>query len=443
MERKEWTQRALAAARALGCTDAEVFCAEHDAFSASVLSGELERYSVSKTGGISLRVQWNGRDGHAYTESLDDPEEIAARATENARCLETTQALPLQTAQFYQEVGRPVSPLDTMDAGEKIALALALEARTLAVDARVEKVVFCCVQTGTGSAWLENTRGLVATRETGSALCYVEPYVRQGDEVQTGSAFRMGVEAADIDGCAREAVADALSRLGGAPVASGEYAVIIKNMAMAELLSAFSGIFSAEQAQRGCSLLAGREGDTIAADCVTLIDDPFDPIAPRAFDGEGTPCRSKRIIDGGTFVTLLHNLKTAKKAGCASTGNAVRASAAAPVDVGPFVLRLAAGAETFDALVQRMGDGLIITDLQGLHAGLNPVSGDFSLKATGRRIEHGADVGAVSGITLAGNFLALLRGVCAVGSDVRFAVPGSFYAASPSVLIERLNVAGI
>ena len=298
------------------------------------------------------------------------------------------------------------------------------------------------MQTGSGSVLLQNTRGLRAARETSSAFCYVEPLVRQDGEVQTGFAFRMGPEADDIEGCAREAVADALSRLCGAPVASGSYRVILKNTVMAELLIAFSGMFSAEQAQKGCSLLADMEGRQIAADCMTLLDDPFDPIAPRAFDGEGTPCQTKKIIDGGRFCTLLHNLKTAAKAGTESTGHAVRASAASPVDIGPSILRLLPGASGFDALVRRLGDGLIITDLQGLHAGLNPVSGDFSLKATGRRVVNGTDTGAVNGVTLAGNFLTLMQNVTGVGSDVRFAAPSSCYAASPSVLVEQLQVAG-
>ncbi len=442
MGRSAWITRALDAAKALGCSDAEVFCTQQDAFSVGALNGEIDRYSVSKKGGFSVRVQLEGRDGYAYTERLDAPEAAVAHALDNARCLETDAVHPLQTPQPYCCVVRPASPLDKMSAEQKIALALALEQKTLAMDKRVEKVVSCSVQTGAGSVLLQNTRGLRAARETGTALCYVEPLVRQDDEVQTGFAFRMGAEAGDIEGCAREAVADALSRLGGAPVASGSYRIILKNTVMAEVLIAFSSMFSAEQAQKGCSLLADLEGRRIATDCVTLLDDPFDSIAPHAFDGEGTPCRTKKIIEGGRFCTLLHNLKTAAKAGRESTGNAVRASAASPVDVGPFVLRLLPGTECFDALVHRLGDGLVITDVQGLHAGLNPVSGDFSLKASGRRIENGADTGAVGGITLAGNFLSLLQNISGIGGDVRFAAPSSCYAASPSVLLERLQVAG-
>ena len=147
-------------------------------------------------------------------------------------------------------------------------------------------------------------------------------------------------------------------------------------------------------------------------------------------------------MDGGKLTTLLHNLKTARKAGCESTGNGRRPSAAAPVGVGPTTLYLAPGAETREALLARMGDGLLITDLEGLHAGLDPVSGDFSLKASGRRITGGHDAGAVSQITVAGNFFQMLREIAAVGDDLKFGLPGGACFGAPSVLVSGLMVAG-
>lgn len=102
---------------------------------------------------------------------------------------------------------------------------------------------------------------------------------------------------------------------------SGSYAVILRHDAMADLLQAFSPVFSADEAQKGRSLLAGKEGEAVAAPCVTIVDDPFHAYAPRAFDGEGTPSVTKNVVEDGTLKTLLHNLKTAKKAGCESTGN--------------------------------------------------------------------------------------------------------------------------
>lgn len=441
-EEREFIGTLIAEAKRRGCDAAETYYAARDAFLVDVQSGAPERYSVSRVRGVGLRVQVNGRDGYAYTERFDDADKLVRRAVDNARTIEDDDAHPMQTCQTYREVAARTTALDGLDAAGKIALAGELERLTLAADSRVQRVVACAVQTAAGEMELNNTLGLHAQRQTRAAYCYAEPLVEADGEVQTGFAFRMGADAADIEGCAAEAVADALSKLTGKPVPSGSYRVILGNYAMADLLTAFAGVFSAEQAQKGCSLLVSREGETIAAGCVTLVDDPFDPVAPRAFDGEGTPCGKKAIIEDGVLKTLMHNLKTAAKAGVKSTGNASRASAASGVDVSPSVLRLLPGTDDFPALTKRLGDGLVITELQGLHAGLNSVSGDFSLKASGRRIIDGADAGAVGGVTVSGNFFSLLKAVERVGSDSRFTMPGSFYCASPSVLVRELQVAG-
>lgn len=432
----------LSEAKRLGCEAAETYYAAQQAFLVGVQGGEPERYSVSNVRGVGLRVQVNGRDGYAYTECFSDAEALVRRAMDNARTIECDDAHPMQSAQTYVQVPERTTALDGLDAAGKIALAKELERLTLAADKRVQRVVSCAVQQGTGSIAIRNTQGLDAGRCSRGAYCYVEPLIEENGEVQTGFAFRMGAEADDVEGCAREAVDDALRKLHAAPVPTGGYRVVLRNDVMAELLAAFSGVFSAEQAQKGCSLLASREGETIAAGCITLLDDPFDPVAPRAFDGEGTPCRTKAIIENGTLKTLLHNLATAAKAGVETTGNASRASAASSVDVAPATLRLLPGDDDFAALLLRLHDGLLITELQGLHAGVNTVSGDFSLKAAGRRIANGFDAGAVGGITLSGNFFTLLKDVEAVGADARFSMPGVFYCASPSVLARELRVAG-
>ena len=260
-----------------------------------------------------------------------------------------------------------------------------------------------------------------------------------GGEVHTGFAFRSGKDALDAAGCAREAVLDAADKFGAKPVPSGAYRVILKNNAAADLLSAFVPMFSAEEAQKGLSLLAGRENTAIGASCVTILDDPFHPSAPRAFDAEGTPSRTKAVVENGVLKTLLHNLKTAKKAGQESTGNAVRASASAPVSAGPSVLYVEPGKTAFSELVGLLGDGLVITGIEGEHAGVDPVSGGFSLKAEGYLVQGGARVRPVSQITVAGSFLTLLGAVERFGADLFLSM---HHVGSPSILISSLQVAG-
>ncbi len=438
----EFSKAAMAYSASIGCTACELYYANGESFEVNANGGEIDRYSVSREAGVSVRVSLNGHEGYAYTERIDEPEKLVDHAADNARCIESEDEHPMQTRQTYETVSREDSALKALSESERIALAKRMEELCLAADPRVKRVVYCAAAYDAGGVIMENSLGLKAERSFDVSVVYVVPSVQEGDEVQTGVAFRMGRDAADVEGCAKEAVEDALGRLGGAPVPSGCYRVLFKPFAMGDLLAAFSSMFSADEAQKGCSLLAGKEGQAVASELVTLWDDPFDPVAPRAFDGEGTPCVKKAVIDRGELKTLLHNLKTAKKAGARSTGNASRKSAASAVGVSPAVFRIQPGEKGYDELLRELGDGLVIADLEGLHAGVDAVSGDFSLKASGFLAEGGKVVRPVSNITVAGNFITMMKDVLAVGSDLRFGMPrGGFYG-SPSILVSGLTVAG-
>ena len=150
----------------------------------------------------------------------------------------------------------------------------------------------------------------------------------------------------------------------------------------------------------------------------------------------------KTVVEQGLLKTLLHNLKTAKKAGVESTGNASRRSAASAVGVAPTVFRVEAGSQNFEELLKELENGLVISELEGLHAGVDSVSGDFSLKAAGFLVENGVIVRPVSNITVAGNFVTMMKDVIAVGSDLRFGLPQGGYFGSPSILVSGLTVAG-
>ena len=207
---------------------------------------------------------------------------------------------------------------------------------------------------------------------------------------------------------------------------------------MQSLLQTFCGIFSAENAQQKLSLLSGREGETIASPLITIMDDPLLPggLATSAFDGEGSASRTKAVVEQGVLKTLLHNRRTAAKQGVETTGNARRAGR---MDVAPTNFYIVPGSRSLDQLLQDMEDGLLITDVSGLHAGANPVSGDFSLLSNGFVIRGGKQAEPVERVTVAGNFYQLLKAVRAVGSDLEF--PGSSVG-SPSLDVGTLPVSG-
>lgn len=213
----------------------------------------------------------------------------------------------------------------------------------------------------------------------------------------------------------------------------------------AAFLETFCDVFSSEAAQKGLSLLKGKEGESVAASMVTIYDDPLceKAVFHSHFDDEGVASQKKTVVAEGVLETLLYNLKTAAKAGKTSTGNAYKASYGSKVTVAPTNFYIQPGEKTLCQLFEQMGKGLYVTDIMGMHAGANSITGDFSLEAKGFLVEDGKKGGPVELFTIAGNFFTLLKDIQEVGSDLQFDMPsGAGQIGSPSLLIGNLAVAG-
>ena len=160
------------------------------------------------------------------------------------------------------------------------------------------------------------------------------------------------------------------------------------------------------------------------------------------FDGEGVATYRKSVIADGVLQTLLYDLSTAKRAGVSTTGNGQRGSYSNPVSIAPYHFYLAAGSESEDALMARLGNGLYITELKGLHAGADAVTGDFSIESAGFLVEGGRIARPVHSFTVAGNFFELLLAIDGVADNVEMGMPGTATLAAPDVLVRGLAVAG-
>jgi len=439
---KAFAKELLKRAQDMGCDGAEVCITDSRDFGAGVLGGEIEDYSVSSTFALGLRVQLNGKNGYAYTEAPEDADSLVEEAMDSARSVGSEDEHPMAGPAEYPQVQKKPDAFYGMEEVDKIELCKALEREALAIDERVKRAAVCRVFSAEGSFAIYNTNGLEAERSDAVSGCYIEPVIEQDGEVRDGFAFRVDGEAANIADCAKEAVEEAIAQLGASPVAPGEYQVILRNDAAASLLGAFSGMFSADAAQKGLSPLAGMEGQSIGSELVCITDDPLHPISPSPFDDEGVPSVRTAVVEKGQLKTFLHNLKTAKKAGVSSTSNGGRGSAGSPVGVRPSNFFIEPKEGSLNDLIAQMGEGLLITDFSGLHAGVNSVSGRFSLLCKGRLIQNGQDVRAVNEITISGDFINLLRKVKAVGKDIRFSMPGGSCVGSPSLLIESAAISG-
>jgi PmbA protein len=385
--------------------------------------------------------------GYSYTEAFDDDAVamLVSRAIGNAEVHEDDDPQFIFAGSPQYATVDAFSPaLNALGAPEKIAMVKALEAEAMASSPSIRSVQYCTVTQSGGRIRLKNSKGLDLQFRSNSMAAYLMAIADVEGNVTTGFAAQ-GSPRPDIDAVAlgRKAATRALERQGGASVPSGSYDIALFNETAAEFLSAFTSVFSADDAQKGKSRFQGREGSAVAADIVTIIDDPLmaEGYASAPFDDEGVATYTKPVVENGVLKTLLHNLKTAAKAGCASTGNASKAGLSGPVGVSPSNFYIKPGTLSFDGLLQQIGEGLLITELEGLHAGLNPVSGDFSLAAKGFRITRGKKGAPVEQITLAGNFYDLLHHIAALADDLYLDMM-SGAVGSPTLWIKGLSVAG-
>ncbi|MBE6072158.1 MAG: TldD/PmbA family protein [Clostridium butyricum] len=446
MEFNLFKDRLFEEARKSGFEEYEIYYADGESLSINIYEGEVEKYKLNTAFGLSFRGKINGKMGYSYSEILD--EEAVKTLIENAK----SAALSIENDDVkfiyegdneYKEIDCFKEALEGINPDKYIELALQMEKECKSQSDKVVNFHSCAIGYGKSTYGIINSKGLNLKNERNSLSAYVIPIIDYNGEKYDGMGYIVAKKLDDIkpEELAKQALEEALSRIGGKSIPSGKYKIIINNEAMVSLLGTFSSIFNSEQAQKGLSLLKGKEGEMIASDIVTLIDDPHlkDGLGSCSFDDEGVATYTKEIITNGRLNTLLYNLKTANKAGVKSTGNGFKSSYASTVGVSETNFYIKAGEKSFDELCEIVKDGVIITEFAGLHSGASSVTGDFSLAAKGFMIEAGKKTFPVEQITIAGNFFTLLKDIEEVGSDLKFPMSS---IGSPSIVIKELSIAG-
>ena len=447
MNFNEFKTKVLEAAEALGLSEYELYYASSESTSVGAFRHEINEFSDSTDGGVCFRCLVNGKMGYASTEELSEAgaKEIVKRAAENAAALESADK------EFLGEGGKtyakPERKSYALPAADKlIRLALAGQDALYAADPAVIDGSETSVSVETRRIAIVNSKGLDVSTEMSYAVQMCAAVVKGEDEMTDSYEFKVGdPEEYPIAEIAAEAVKHAKEKLAADVAPTGVYPVVFAPKAMTSLLAVYASVFSSEAARKGLSRLLNREGEKIAADMVTITDDPFyaDSAVPMAFDAEGTPTCRKNVIEAGELKTLLYNLKSAAAAGKESTGNASKGSYNAKVDIRPFTMLIQPGCLSEEELLKKAGNGVYIDFLGGLHAGANVISGDFSLQSAGFMIENGVKTKAVKSFTVAGNFYDLLKNIAGLSDKAEYRGMGGITGfASPAVMVEGLSVAG-
>ena len=437
------------ALRETGVSEYEIYYMSDGTTSVSTLNKEVNAFSSSTTGGLCLRVLVDGKMGYASTELMTEAEmaTLPERAKSNALATEKPDTVGIFAGSESYEPLR-VEKAELLSAAELKSLSIQTGEALFAKDERVKEGTTSEAISVESSIRLVNSHGLDLALTCNVNALVAEAVVSENGENQADYSFKnlkRGKEGEIIAEMVDEAVGEALSKIGADLVPTGKYNVVISGNQMRSLLSVFSSAFSAKAALDGMSLLKGKEGETIAAPIVTITDDPQreGSTVGTYFDAEGVATHRKAVVEAGVLTTLLHNRETALAMGKTTTANASKGGYSSPIGVRPYSFAIEAGDKSRDELFSLAGDGIFITEVKGLHAGANPVSGDFSLESAGFMIRDGKKCEAVKSFTVAGNFFELLKSITALGDKIEFGIStGLTGFGSPDVFVQNMSVAG-
>ena len=438
MNNMELIRNAVAeAAKQFGAEEYELTITDKENTGVEALKKEISSVSYSRTGSMVVRCVVGGKSGYAASE-LVTPEaaaQIVETACDNATIVDDADQVGLFPGSEHYEV--------STDAATQLPDTDALKERALQLQelayAASDKIIDGTQSFVSGMNIVQdvmNSAGLQLHYETGLVYQGLMAAVKSGEEAADDFCLT-DISKKSVQETVDKAVSGALSKLGADTVPSGKYNIIMDSSTVESLLHTYASVFSARSAYMKTSLLAGREGEIIASENVTLIDDPFYPekFGHCPFDGEGVAVYTKNVIENGRLNTLLYNRMYAKLLGKETTGNAADAT-----HIEPKGLYFAPGTLTNAELLKKLGDGIYLTSLQGLHAGANVQSGDFSLQADGFLVKDGEKVAPIKNFTVADNFYQLLKKVDAISSEVRFGVGSDF--GSPEILFTDVAVSG-
>ena len=446
---EKFMEKLVKAGMEYGFEECEASFAQDSSMSIDILKGEVSSYENSVTSTLSFRGLKNGQMGYCSTNILNDDsiDFLLKSAMENCEVLNDEDPQFIYCDENNKDLYfSQITEAFAKNTYKKFEdLGLGLEKAILALDERIDAVDILSINCGTGPFLIINSKGLHSYRDTdGISLVASGRAIDADGSVKSGGHYWIGKDIDDFDQekFLKKFKENLIGKMGAKSVKAGSYKTILRNEAFQQFFMVFFGNFLATTMQRGLSLLADKEGTKIASDALTVKECPMleKALTKIPFDDEGVLTTEKAIIDKGTFATALYDLKSAYKAGRQSTGNGFRAGSA--VSEMPTNLVVEPGEKDLAGLMEEVGEGIMLTDLSGLHAGVNAISGDFSLLCEGYLIEGGKKGRPVEQITVAGNFYDVIKSIKSVGNDIINLPSGEAEFFTPSVFVGELAISG-
>lgn len=426
----------------------EAFADEGRNTEISALRGEIEGLKFAESRGLGVRLIADGRLGYAWAAdpTIDEVRDAVRRARQSASLAEPDEHNGLPDPEPFEPMPELFSDTSAdLSVDDKVRMALDLESYSVSRDPRVTKVDLAQVGDAVSRVAIASTTGVRAEYSRTDAWVVVVTLAVDADETQTGFSFKI---ARGLDELSREPVADeavdrAVRMLGATKPPTAKLPVVLDPFAASDFLGVLAEALNADDVLKGRSLFSSMVGQQVGSELFTLVDDGRIPDGPAAspFDGEGVPSSRTELFTRGTLGGFLHSTYTARRAGGGqrSTGNARRGGYKGLPRVGTSNFYVEAGSRSLEDLLAAAEGGVLIQEMTGVHSGANPISGEFSVGATGLRIAGGSPAEPLREMTVASTLPEMLKGISGVGDDLRFFSS----VGTPSILIGEMTLAGV
>lgn len=440
MQAQEFIEKLYQASQAQGINQFQIDYSQSENLSLKVMDGKIEKRSFKNTQHLSFSIKEGQNIGSFDCGELEEKNIplIIKEAKENALLMNNEEEnFFFGEKREYPAVKRntPIKEYETLDK-EKFLLDLEKTAYTL--DKRVKKVISCYLNEGTYQNSIRNSLDLNVSEGSKWAFAGIYLSVEENGVIKTASEYVKFDKKEDLNSelMAQKVVEKALKKLNPISIPSGKYKIVFENECFADFLDIMKNLFSATAVEEKHSKFGDKLKQKVAADGVTLVDNPLldNGYRTSAFDGEGYPSQINVIIKNGVLQTLLHNLRTAHKFGVTPTGNGIGGGARG-VSYSNFYLEN--GNLSKDEILQQTKEGVYITDLTGTHAGYSSVSGDFSFGAEGFLIKDGKIDKALNQLTISGNVYELWQDIELIGNDLKFTPDG---CGSPTIAVKPMQI---
>lgn len=423
---------------------ADISSVESKSLSVSVFHGEIDSFTNNESFNLVARGIYNKKMGSVSVDFVDkkSPEFLIKQIKRSSSIVESNDPVQIfkGSERYHKKILVKNANFDE-NIQEKVDILLQIEKKLFAYDKRLNEVVSVGYSADSTIEKKSNSYGLKLVQKSASYSYFAEVTAKHGDEVRTGYHVfaSMDEKEFDIDAFVKEVAKDALDKLGSIQCDSNKYPVVLNPDSASTLLSFLINSLDAEEVQKHTSLFEGKLGEQCLSKRLTIIENPLEKnIFFKYFDDEGVATNKKYLIKNGVISTYLYTLQTALIDGVNPTGNGYGSGSKAKADVGFTLVK--PGSKTENEIMASIKEGVYISELSGLHSGMNAQSGNFSLQCSGFMIRDGKIAEPLALITVADNLINVFNNIKCVANNSKLVLNNQM--SCPSILIKKMAISG-